>query len=284
MDARVISVPYDTGRRDVRSGRGPRALLDAGLIEVLQEAGHVATGQTITVPDGPLEPEPRVARHIWEGLADAVRSAVNDGAMPVVLTGSCYAAVGIVAGLSDVAPAVCWFDAHADCNTPETTTTGFLDGMAVTLVTGRCWPRLAGAVPGFRPVAEEGVALIGVRDIDPPEQELMTEMRVAALAPGEDVHLGAVLSRLAKKFRGVYLHVDLDVLDPSVGTVNHLSAAAGPGLSLETVLGHIGAIGAALPIRAITLSAYAPEYDREGKVPAAAFAVLREALAAVGRG
>jgi arginase len=281
VNVSVIAIPYDTGRRGVRSGRGPGALLQAGLVDALADAGHSATVATIDVPDGPLEPEPRVALGIWERLAEAVRSAASNGAMPVVLTGSCYAAVGVVAGLAPEARAVCWFDAHADCNTPDTTTTGFLDGMAVSLMIGRCWRRLTEAVSGFRPVEEEGVVLIGVRDVDPPERKSMEEMRVLAFAPGKDSRLGDALSLLGKDRRGAYLHVDLDVLDPSVGIVNHLSTAAGPGLSLETLLQHIRTVGAAIPIRAVTLSAYAPEYDREGKVPAAAFAVLREALAAV---
>ena len=61
---------------------------------------------------------------------------------------------------------VLWFDAHGDFNTPETTTSGFLDGMALAAVTGRCWTGLTRAIPGFTPVPESNVTAIGVRDLD----------------------------------------------------------------------------------------------------------------------
>ena len=72
---------------------------------------------------------------------------------PLVLAGNCNAAVGVVAGLGPGA-AVLWCDAHADFNTPETTTGGFLDGMGLATVTGRCWTSMAARVPGFVPVAK----------------------------------------------------------------------------------------------------------------------------------
>jgi arginase family enzyme len=50
-----------------------------------------------------------------------VRAAVEDGAFPVVLSGSCFAALGVMAGVTEPSPAVVWLDAHADFNTPETT-------------------------------------------------------------------------------------------------------------------------------------------------------------------
>jgi len=61
---------------------------------------------------------------------------------------------------------VLWFDAHGDFNTPESTLGGFLDGMALAIATGRCWTGLAATVPGFTPVAEENVVLVGARDLD----------------------------------------------------------------------------------------------------------------------
>jgi len=78
--------------------------------------------RTIEVPDEERA-EIRTAFELMTALAGAVRAARAAGRFPLVLAGNCNTAVGTLGGLgSDAAPAVLWFDAHADFNTPETTT------------------------------------------------------------------------------------------------------------------------------------------------------------------
>ena len=89
--------------------------------------------------------------------------------------------VGTLGGLGTGPTGVRWFDAHGDFNTPESTLGGFLDGMALAIATGRCWIGLAATVPGFTPVAEENVVLVGARDLDPAEGELLRASRVQHL-------------------------------------------------------------------------------------------------------
>lgn len=57
-------------------------------------------------------------------ISSRVSSAVDEGAFPLILSGSCYAAVGVVAGLGERHPGVLWFDAHGDFNTPDSTVEG----------------------------------------------------------------------------------------------------------------------------------------------------------------
>src|SRR4030095_5287167 len=95
------------------------------------------------------------------------------GVFPIVRSGNCNAAVVTLSGLTPARRAIFWFDAHGDCNTPETTTTGFLDGTGLSTTLGLCWHQMAAAVPGFQPVAPEATFLLGVRDLDPPEAELL---------------------------------------------------------------------------------------------------------------
>src|SRR5687767_1880913 len=102
-------------------------------------------------------------------LAREVAAARLRSAFPLTLAGNCITSVGTVGGLGAGATGVLWFDAHGDFNTPETTIGGFLDGMALATVVGRCWRSLAAGVPGFTPVAEENVVLVGARDLDPAE-------------------------------------------------------------------------------------------------------------------
>src|SRR5437867_11698976 len=166
MKLRALVVPYDSGFRGVRMGAGPERLLDAGLVEAFgaSKDTSVTTFESATSPG-----EIASAIEIQRWLAARVTEARSEGAFPLVLAGNCMTAVGTIAGLqsrSRRVPGVCWFDAHADFNTPETTVSGFLDGMALATLTGRCWQSLTKSVPDFRPIPESQVLLFGTRNVD----------------------------------------------------------------------------------------------------------------------
>lgn len=274
---RVLTVPFDTGVRDVRMGRGPARLLEAGLAERLTHLGHGVDVREVTGTGGALVPEPRFAQGLWIALRDAAREARAAGAFPLTLTGVCYAAVGMTAGLGANDLAVCWFDAHGDVNTPDTTASGFLDGMAVTLVSGRCWRTLTGAVTGFLPVPEDRITLLGVRDLDPSEETFLAASPIRLVPPRrvrED--LPTVLRDLRTRAAGAYLHVDLDVLDAAEGRANHLASSG--GLSAGELRDACRLIATELDVHGMTLSAYDPAADPEGRVAAIALDVVEEVL------
>jgi arginase len=120
---------------------------------------------------------------------------------------------------------VIWFDAHGYFNTPTTTTSGFFDGMALTAATGLGWDSMRRTIPGFESVDAEHVAICGVRALDPLEKELLNETRVS-LVSAEQLREGTmdvlvpIFDRLRVDDRRVYLHLDLDVLDPVEGRAN----------------------------------------------------------------
>jgi hypothetical protein len=89
----------------------------------------------------------------------------------LILSGNCNAGLGAIAGIDAAKAAIVWLDAHPDFHTPETSASGFLDGMGLAIATGACWGTLAGSIPGFLPVEERNTVLVGARDIDPGEQE-----------------------------------------------------------------------------------------------------------------
>jgi arginase len=181
-----------------------------------------------------------------------------------VLSGNCGpAAIGCVAGV-DVPPAVCWFDAHGDFNTPDTTIGGFLDGMAVATLTGRAWPQLANAIDGFRPIEESTVVLIGTRDLDPLEAALVQSSRIRHVAPVSlRADLGPALASVAEARATAYLHLDLDVLDPSEGRVNCYAAPG--GLSRDDVAWAIERIGGSFEVVAAAMTALDPTSDPEDR-------------------
>jgi arginase len=268
----LLLVPYDSGRRGERMGAGPEALVAAGLPDALERAGHAVRVTTLELPPGTWPAEIGSAFALARLVAARVEAARAAGAFPIVVAGNCMSALGVVAALGEGA-GVAWLDAHGDFNTPETTVGGFLDGMALATVAGRCWPRLADGVPGFVPVPEERLWLLGARDLDPLEAEALRRSRVRyvrAAAVGERA-AAAIVGRLdTDAVRRLYVHLDLDVLDPAEGRVNAFDAPG--GVSLDALCAALRALGGRAPVAALTLSAYDPAYDTDGRAARAAIA------------
>lgn len=274
MDIQIFVVPYDSGRLRWRCGIGPEHLLQAGLTAHLHHQGHVVTDVQV-LEDSPAYPpaEIRTAFELARRLAVVVRAAHAAGHFSLVLSGNCNTAVGTLSGLTPAGRAIFWFDAHGDYNTPETTTTGFLDGMGLAMATGLCWNRLTATVPGFRPVPPEMTFLLGARDFDLPERALLQHSAVT-LVETRDIpaDLPGLLARSSLADTVGYLHLDLDVLDPTVGRANYLPVPN--GLSLPQLTAAIAAIRAHVPLHAAALTSYSPEEDHDHGVARAAFAAI----------
>lgn len=272
MNVDILTVPYDSGLRSWRMGAGPERLLKAGLVEHLRSAGHGVRIERIETASEPAA-EIRTAFELNRILAERVSAAAQQDRLPLVLAGNCITAVGALAGIANSEPAVLWLDAHGDLNTPETTRSGFLDGMALAILTGSCWRSLAETVLGFQPVEERRVVHVGAHELDDAERELLARSEIAVITP-DRVGSGVVsaLQGLRSLTTDLYVHVDLDVLDPSEGRAN--TYAAPDGLRVAETASVMREAAERFRIRAITLSAYDPEADEEGRIPAAAFALL----------
>ena len=261
----LVLVPYDTARRHWGMGSGPAHLVNHGLVEGLEAAGHSVKVSIIDAHGDDIA-EVRTAFALMAGIAATVRDAREVGRFPLILAGNCNTAVGTVAGL-DYADSIgaFWFDAHGDFNTPDTTVSGVLDGMALAMLTGRCWRTLCHGIPGFRPVREDATCLVGARDLDALEAEALQSSAVWQVAAHEAPHrLAVVTKEIAARAAAAYLHVDLDVLDPAVGRVNRYSAAG--GFAAETLVAAIGEVAAILPLQAAAITAYDPAFDTDGSI------------------
>lgn len=278
MRIQILAVPYDTARRGWRMGAGPEHLLDRGLPARLEAAGH-AVGVTIVEPRRDAPAEIATAFDLMARLSDAVRNARQRGAFPLVLSGNCNSAVGTLSGLTPGERSIFWFDAHGDANTPETTTTGFLDGTGLAAAMGWCWRGLTAQIPGFQAVGPANVLLLGARDLDRDEQALLDRAAVRQLAPsgigGDRLDLAAA----ALPDAAAYVHCDLDVLDPSEGQANPFPTPG--GISVPELERAIATIGRRRPIAAAAITSYAPEYDADGRILEAAMRVAAAVAAAV---
>jgi arginase len=276
MDIQLLVVPYDSGNRGARMGAGPEKLLEAGLERTLREGGHTVRTKVAELSADSWHAEIQTSFELMRMLARAVRDARESGRFPIVLAGNCNTAIGTLAGLGVDSTGVAWFDAHGDFNTPETTSSGFLDGTAVAIITGRCWTQLAATVPGFTPIVDERVCLIGTRDLDSLESALLEESRVDVIQPK---HLRSSLPRTLKSIRNhvenIYVHLDLDVLDSAVASANSFALAG--GLTLEDVEHALAQIAGEFRITGLTLSAYDPAVDTNGYAAQAAIRLISAA-------
>ncbi|NRN69260.1 Arginase family hydrolase, arginase/agmainase/formiminoglutamate hydrolase [Kibdelosporangium sp. 4NS15] len=177
--------------------------LPDGCLALSRLAGEIAGVEPSVVPVS-TEDSPAVG-----GVANRAALIVNRTAQLAALEapGGPVLTIGGDCG-SDVAPigvarfrhgenlGVVWFDAHPDLNTPSTSPSGAFHGMALRVLFGEGDPEFV-AGPALRP---GNAVLVGARSIDPGEQAAIDRGLVTSDSyPGERI----------------YLHVDLDVLDPS---------------------------------------------------------------------
>jgi arginase len=258
----LIQLPYDSGRFGERMGRGPIALLDSGLAEHLRSVGNEVDVASVRLSEG-LHTETNALVEL-QGLAvPLIRDAIERQARPIILSGNCgTAALSAMAALDPRSTGIIWFDAHADFNTPETSPSGFLDGMGLAILTGRCWRRLAERFESFRPVLDSQVIQIGVREKDPPEVQLLQESGIKQIPTVALAELPEVLRQLGTNT--VYVHVDLDVIDTSEGRAN--GWACGGGLSLNQLRDALELIGCRASIVAGAVTCYDPAVDADGRI------------------
>jgi len=265
---RLIGVPLDlgAGRRGV--DMGPSALRIAGLRERLERLGYKVTDsgdQPVTIPESADPGDPRAhylpqIAEVAEALSLRVADALREGAIPLVLGGDHSLSIGTIAGTavwareSDVDVGLLWFDAHADMNTPETSSSGNIHGMPLATSLGYGHPALT-EIGGFSPkVRWDKTVLIGARDVDRSERPLVRESGIRVFTMREIDEDGIVpvleeaLAIVTEGTAGFLVSWDMDVVDPNfapgVGTAVKGGVDYREGhLALEIVSDTDGMIG-----------------------------------------
>jgi arginase len=286
-EIRLLAVPYEVGALRMGVGRGAEKLLEAGAKEALEKGGAEVSVEILELKDDFRDrsgaSEAKASFDLMELVASRVKEAVEDEAFPVLLSGSCFAGLGMVTGLVEESPGVVWFDAHADFNTPDSTIEGYFDGMGLAILTGGAWRALADQ-SGIAVIPESAVLLAGARDFDPLEAQRLEASEVHHLPPDRidsDDAVARAAGELDPAPSGLYLHLDLDVLDSEEARVNIYSAP--DGLSAAQLASQVGSLLDSCPVRAISLTAYDPEVDAEGRVPPIAMRLLEVVAERVAR-
>lgn len=274
MDVTLLLLPYDSGREGVRLGAGPGRLVDGGLIARLGDAGHRVGPVRAFRPAGHDFAEVASTFALCRETAVEVAGAVRRGTFPLVVSGNCFAAVGAVSGLEPARLGLVWFDAHGEFNTPDTTSSGYVDGMGLATLAGDCWRTLASQIRGFRAVPAGRIMLLGGRDYDPPESARLAASGMTLIPPGAEFPAAAeaALDRLSRAVDRVYIHIDLDVLDSRQVPANDLASPGGPGV--QEVVRVIDAVHSRFEVAGAGLAGYDPSFDPDGVGARAALTLL----------
>jgi arginase len=224
MGVHIVTVPYRYDEYMDGLGRGPVALLEAGLRNRLSAAGVETTGPV----ESCLPDERRVQGPIAANIgalggytAELVKDALAAGDPVLVLAGDDTASIGVLSGVQQAFEGkrigLVWIDAHADFNTPETTYSGILAGMPVAIVAGLAGPIWRESANLRYTLPTDQILIAGLRSTDEKENMLLrsTDVRVVdAKAPQRGPLYEAAVERLLAHVDVVMVNVDLDVLDP----------------------------------------------------------------------
>ncbi len=277
MKIHLIQVPYDLGEEQVGMGKGPIRFIQAGADRNLLDHGFEVKVETIT-RDAPAKDDmlTKIA-NINANLAKSVKNAIDEGYFPLVLGGNCNNILGILGGIASSKIGIIYFDAHGDYNTPEISISGFFDGMPLAIATGQCYPDLLTQI-GVLPIPESYTMHVGARDLDPKERELLESSEVQVVTTHdlkEDTQmriLHSALTKLHSQVQEVYLHIDIDVIDPlEAPGVNYRTPN---GLSLGEIEKAIKMIAANFRIKAAAITAYNPDHEEDEKTLQTGFHLL----------
>jgi arginase len=268
MKVSLVQVPYHLGHPSVRPGLGPARYLERGADRALRQQGHDVEVHAIQL-ESMAQQEIGATFALNKLLAERVGQLAQQRQFPLVLAGDCNSCLGTLAGLAGSDVGLIWFDAHGDFNTPESTVSGFLDGMALAAATGNCWKGMTAQIPHFRPVREEWALLVGVRALDPREKVLLEQSRVSVV-PAESLKRAGIragleqaLTALKHRVREVYLHIDIDALDPAEAPATDYAVPG--GLTLGELEQAIRLIARHVTLRAAALTAFNPTCDHQDK-------------------
>lgn len=239
---------------------GPKYMSEGGLIPMLEKLGCEVKSLDTAV----LTKDEQTEYGAWNHAALASRhigelvSRNREGeALVLGLLTNCTDLLGMLAGLQHLRPAgvsgglgatgnkreglaglkplrvgLVYFDAHADFNTPETTLSGMLGGMDVAVACGMCLTRLRGKAGLDPALPTRYVVFGGLRDVDPLERELLDRSECEYLSVEDIRRTGEAIDVQMRRLSGladvVYVHVDMDVIDPSEVSGHPLTAPAGP--------------------------------------------------------
>ena len=276
MRVKFILVPYDSGKHKIGMGKGPGRILGKGFKKQLIKSGYVVDTQEVRNAKQELLTDIQLAFRLNSILSRTVAETIAKGMFPMILGGNCITSVGALSGIHDSHISVLWLDAHGDYNTPDTTRSGYLDGMALAIACGKCWKGISTNDPLYQMIPEDHVVLVGARDIDPEEAQTLKASKIKFVTSDTVRSNNYTIPEMNRSsLKKLYIHFDADVIDESIGQANQF--AAPNGLLTNEILNIFRWSAVHFDIQAVAVTAYNPEYDSNGSI----CKVIRETIAAL---
>jgi arginase len=238
----VIKNPYGGGRNVPELSTNPDYIHAAGLERLIAEWG----GELIRpVQDIRLKPEQDRQYGEWNRMAlananfaEVVREGLQDNMITVGLEANCNDLLGMLSGLKYDADGnarkvgLVFYDSHGDFNVPETTLSGMLGGMPVAVAAGHALHKLRQTTGLTEPLPMSDIMWGGVRDLDPLEADRFREYEVRQVSVQDIRELSEnfrkQFDQMAAGVDVVYVHVDMDVLEPNEVPGHGLAVPNGP--------------------------------------------------------
>ena len=289
----VIGAPLDLGQGRRGVDMGPSAIRYAGLEERLVGLGYVvrdegnvetAVAEATALRDERARFLPEI-HDTCELIAARVAEATTRGALPLVLGGDHSVALGTLGGMASVhgPGGVLWIDAHSDINTPETSPSGNVHGMALAAALGLAGPGFESDAWSLPAVDRKRVALVGTRLLDDGERRLLREAGVRVFTMSEVDRIGierAIRESLDRISGGGFVHVsfDMDVLDPDVAP--GVGTPVRGGLTYREAHLAMELVAESGSARSLEVVEVNPILDRENTTAATAVELVASALGA----
>ncbi|MFN2354578.1 MAG: arginase [Desulfopila sp.] len=223
----IIGIPMDLGQTHRGVDMAPVAIRYAGLAQKLRSLGYTTIDRgNIDVPGhytlASTHYEERLIP-IEEACEKAYRlgaKAIRNGEIPLFLGGDHSAAIGSIGGVTHESPCgLIWVDAHGDFNTPETSASGNIHGMALAVLLGNGSQQLVDVGRPGAKLAPQNVIMIGVRDLDAEEKRLLgsSGCTVYTMRDVDELGMHTVLRNALEKLENIpkiHLSLDMDAIDP----------------------------------------------------------------------
>ena len=225
---RIIGVPIDLGQRHRGVDIGPVAIRYAGLSTTLknlgyhtEDLGNVNVPGHYTLTDQSFADRLPLIRTACEDTYELARQAIRDGTIPVFLGGDHSASIGSIGGVThDGECGLIWIDAHGDFNTPETSETGNIHGMALAILCGRGPKELVDVGRAGAKLNPTQVILIGPRELDEIEKENLraSGCTIFTMRDIDELGMSTVIARALETLRDcrhIHVSLDMDSIDPN---------------------------------------------------------------------
>ncbi|RYN45300.1 hypothetical protein AA0114_g9151 [Alternaria tenuissima] len=227
----IIFSPYHVGIRDHRVGDGPNRIRALGLVSSLENLGIKVHIDEIPPVDD-FEGEIGCSFEILRLTSLAVSKARSNNSFPFILSGNCMASVGAACGLGIKDLNFIYFDAHDDMDTPSTNQNGYFDAMGLSMLAGKSWHWHTEQIPGYAPMKyDKRFLYVGLRDVNEVQRKTVQEAGADVIWGDAEkaVDFPGELQKLLEErdMSPSLVHLDLDVLDKSVGVVNGFESEGG---------------------------------------------------------